>query len=73
LISPRWPNFFISQRFKSNLVSMCKEKNYLTGKLASTMAVYRALVKHKFTDYDLANSNADSLKKNQPILNAFNG
>ncbi len=52
---------------------MCKEKNYLTGKLASTMTVYRALVKHKFTDYDLANSNADSLKKNQPILNAFKG
>lgn len=73
ILSPRFPNFLITKQLRSTLVSMSKEKNFVTGKMANTTAIYRLLLKSDFNDLALGNGNADHLKQNHPILDAFKG
>ena len=58
---------------KTLLVRMSKEIHPVTKKTASTMAIYRTLIKSLFSEDVLAKSNGNTMKENHPILSACKG
>jgi hypothetical protein len=73
VISVKYPQYKIPLRLKNNLVVMSKEKHFSTGKIASTMLIYRTLIKALFSNEKLSSSNAVEMKHNEPILSACKG
>ncbi len=52
---------------------MSKEKHHRTGKLNSTLYLYRTLIYNVFELKVLANANAEVMLANHPILSACKG